>query len=255
MPIFGLGLHVLVAIFFAVHAVRSGRELYWIAILFMFPVVGSIVYFFAVFLPHSRLERGARKAGVVIQKRLDPGRELREARAAFDLTPTAHNQMRLAAALFDAGEVAASVREFDACLAGPFAKDAEIGVGAARACLANGEPLRAVGMLQSVIANHPGFQAEQVGLLLAKAQAAAGRQQDAHVQFVALLQRFASIEVYGEYGLWAQAQGNQALAEQQFAEVAQLRKHMSRYTLGLHSDLLRRVDSAIAGGGRVITLS
>ena len=36
--IFGIGLHVLVAIFFAVHAVKRGRELYWLLILFMFPL-------------------------------------------------------------------------------------------------------------------------------------------------------------------------------------------------------------------------
>ena len=109
MPIFGLGLHILIAIFFAIHAIRTGRELYWLVILLMFPLLGSIVYFAAVFLPQSRLQHGARKAGAAIQKSLDPGRELRDARDAFDLTPTAHNQMRLAAALLDAGEIAQAV--------------------------------------------------------------------------------------------------------------------------------------------------
>ena len=43
MPIFGLGLHILIAIFFAIHAIRTGREMYWLLILFMFPLLGSIV--------------------------------------------------------------------------------------------------------------------------------------------------------------------------------------------------------------------
>ena len=33
MPIAGLGLHVLTAIFFAAHAIRSGQERYWLWIL------------------------------------------------------------------------------------------------------------------------------------------------------------------------------------------------------------------------------
>jgi hypothetical protein len=44
MPIVGLGLHLLIALFFAVHAVRSGQQLFWLFILFSFPLLGSVVY-------------------------------------------------------------------------------------------------------------------------------------------------------------------------------------------------------------------
>jgi hypothetical protein len=114
MPFLGLGLHVVVAVFFAIHAVRTGRELYWLIILFMFPLLGSIVYFAVVFLPDTRLRSGARKAGAVLQKTIDPGRDLRAARQAFDLAPTAHNQMVLAAALLDAGQAGAAAAQYDA---------------------------------------------------------------------------------------------------------------------------------------------
>ena len=53
MPYIGLGLHVLVAIYFAVHAVRSGQEQYWLFILFSFPLLGSVVYFLVIYLPDS----------------------------------------------------------------------------------------------------------------------------------------------------------------------------------------------------------
>ena len=106
MEIFGIGLHVLVAIFFAVHAIRSGQQLYWVVILFLFPGLGSIVYFFAIYLPNFRLSHGARKTMSAAARTLDPGRELREARQAYEYTPTAQNQMRLAAALLEAGDAA-----------------------------------------------------------------------------------------------------------------------------------------------------
>jgi len=61
MPFVGLGLHLVVALFFAVHAVRTGREMYWLIILFSFPLLGSIAYFFAVYLSQSRLEHGVNK--------------------------------------------------------------------------------------------------------------------------------------------------------------------------------------------------
>ena len=103
MPVFGLGVHVLIALFFAVHAMRSGQQMYWLIILFSFPLLGSIVYFVVIYLPDSRLDRGIRKATVAAKNVLDPGRELREAEQAFDLTPTAQNQLRFANALLEAG--------------------------------------------------------------------------------------------------------------------------------------------------------
>jgi hypothetical protein len=249
MPIFGLGLHLIVAIFFAVHAVRTGRQLYWIALLFMFPLLGSIVYFAAVFLPHSRIERGLRKTGAAIQQKLDPGREMREAREAFDLTPTAHNQMRLAAALFDAGHYAQAVECYDACLRGPFAGDAEIALGAARAKLANRQPQDAITVLLALRAKHPGFRPEQAGMLLAGALDAAGRTEDAGAEYEKIAQRFSSVETRAALALWALAQGHRALAERELKELDHARKHMPSHTRELHRDLFKRLDAARAGAG------
>lgn len=246
MPIFGIGLHIVIAIFFAIHAVRSGRELYWLVILFMFPLLGSIVYFAVVFLPDARLQRGVRKAGSAIQQTLNPGREMREAQQAFDLTPTAYNQMRLAAALFDAGMIAQSVGHYDACLRGPFGGDAEIGVGAARAKLLNDQAQEAVGILVSLRATQPNFRPEQVGLLLANAYAAAGRQADAGREYEELARRFGSVETRAELALWAIARGERELAERELKELAHARKHMTKYTRSLHQHLFKRLDSASA---------
>ncbi|AEG69672.1 conserved transmembrane protein of unknown function [Ralstonia solanacearum Po82] len=46
MPFLGIGFHVIVALFFAVHAVRTHQSMYWLFILFAFPLLGSVAYFF-----------------------------------------------------------------------------------------------------------------------------------------------------------------------------------------------------------------
>lgn len=245
MPFLGLGLHLIVAVFFAIHAVRSGRPLYWLLILFSFPLLGSLVYFAVVFLPHSRLERQARQAGRALQKGLDPGRDVRAAQEAFDLTPTAHNRMRLAAALLDAGQAAQAAAEYDACLQGPFAGDAEVLLGAARAKLANGQPEAAIGLLASLQAKQPAYRAEEAGLELGRAYAALGRQDEAGTQFSSAAQRFGSIEARVELALWALANRDEAVAERELKEIAHARRHMTRHTLGLHQALFRRLDAAV----------
>lgn len=247
MPFLGLGLHLIIAIFFAVHAVRTGRPMYWLMILFAFPLLGSIVYFAAVFLPHSRLERQARMAGHALQRKLDPGRDVREARAAFDLTPTAHNQMRLAAALLDSGQAAEAAAQYDACLQGPFARDPEVILGAAHARAAAGQAQAAVDLLAPLQTSQPNFRAEDVGMALGRTYLALGRQQEAGVQFTMVAERFGSIEARVELALWALANGDGAVAQRELKEIEHARRHMTQYTLDLHRELFRRLDAAVAG--------
>ena len=246
MPLIGLGLHFLIALFFAIHAVRNGRQLYWLLILFSFPLLGSLAYFVVEYLPASRLERRGRIAGRALQKSLDPGRDVRDARSAFDLTPTAHNQMRLAAALLEAGESEEAVRHYDACLNGPFAGDPEVILGAARANAAHGQPAAAIALLAPLQSKRPDFRAGEVGLALGRAYAADGRQDEAGAEFEAVVERFGSIEARVELALWALANGKEAVAQRELKEVKHARTHMEKHTRELHRELFKRLDAATA---------
>jgi hypothetical protein len=247
MSIFGIGLHVLVALFFAVHAIRSGQQMYWLFILFMFPLLGSIVYFAAVYLPNSRLQHGATKAASAAARALDPGRELREARAAFDYTPTAQNQMRLAAAQLEAGDAAEAAATYEACLQGAFASDLEIRFGAARATLASGRAADAVRHLDIIRQAQPTFRAEQVALLLAQALAAAGRQEQARAQFEhAMAHHGASFTVQAEYAIWAASVGDAPKAKQLYQELQRTMERWNRHTRDMNQTLVRRLNTAMA---------
>ena len=244
MPLFGLGLHVLIALYFAVHAIRSGQQMYWIIILFSFPLLGSIVYFVAVYLPTSRLEHGARKVVAAAARTLDPTRELREARAAFEFTATAQNQMRLALALLESGAADEAATNYEACLKGPFASDLEIRFCAARAFAESGRYARAVSHLEEIRAADAKFRAEQVSLLIARALAGAGRSPEAKAEFENALSRFGSFEARAEYAVWAISAGDHATAERLKAEIDQITQRWSRHTRELNMPLIRRLSAA-----------
>lgn len=251
MPFLGIGLHVIVAIFFAIHAVRSGRELYWLFILFMFPLLGSVVYFAVVFLPDARLQRGVRRAGAAIDQIVQPGRAVREARAAFDISPSADHRLRLAEALLAAGgadAVAEAVEHYEACLQGPFGSDPEICLGAARAHLAHRQPASAIGILVSLRAARPAFRPEQLALTLAEAYQDAGRGEEAGVEYELAAQRFASVDARAGLALWALAHGRAQVAERELAELALVRRHMNKHTRRQYQALFNRLDSASAKG-------
>lgn len=171
----GIGLHVIVAIFFAVHAVRTHQNMYWLLLLFVFPGLGSIVYFFAVYLPGLRQSRGARAASRAIQQIVDPHRAVRDAREAFDRAPTVDHRMRLGAALLDAGNAAEALEHYQAAANGPFASDPALLEGLARAQVVTGRHADAQATLERLFAAHPlaRNQAEPL-LLYARALSALG---------------------------------------------------------------------------------
>lgn len=244
MPFLGLGVHVLIALYFAVHALRSGQQMYWLIILFSFPLLGSIVYFLAIYLPNSRLEYGARKVVVAAARSLDPTRELREASAAFAYTPTAQNQMRLAQAQLEAGAAEEAATNYEACLKGPFAADREIKYCAARAFVESGRYARAITHLEEIRAADSNFRAEQISLLIARALAGAGRHQEAKIEFDAAADRFGSFEAHAEYAVWAITAGDSATAARLQAELDRAIKRWNKHTRELNMPLIRRLNAA-----------
>lgn len=244
MPFAGLGLHVILAVLCAIHAIRTRQQLYWLFILFAFPLLGSLVYFFGVYLPNSRLERSAMKAVSAAAKVLDPKREVREARMAFDDAPTAQNQMRLAAALLDVGEADEAARQYEACLHGPFAADPDIRLGAGRAfvdCLRYDE---ALGYLQPLRSERPEFRPEAVSLLIARALAGTSRNAEARAEFESAVARFGTYETKAEFAIWAYAVGDTVMADGLSADLEKIAARWNSLARELNDPVARRLAAA-----------
>ena len=238
--------HIIIALFFAVHALRNNRQLYWLIILFSFPMLGSLVYFFVEYLAASRVERGAKKATNIAIQLFDPSRELREARAAFDLTPTVQNRIRLAAALDNAGEFNEAVEQFEACLNGPFANDPEVCFGAAKAKLHVNQNTPALQLLQDLRLRQKEFRPEQMSILMAQALAANQQNDAAKTEFENAVNNFGSAEARGQYALWAAKNGDLKTAKDLRETLEKDWQHWNKHTRSLYKNLFDAVDSAIA---------
>lgn len=244
MPFAGLGLHIVLAILCAIHAVRTGQPLYWLFILFSFPLLGSLVYFLVIYLPNSRIERGTRRAVSAAVRVMDPGRDVREARVAFDETPTAQNQMRLAAALLEAGSAEESARLYEACLQGPFASDLEIRFGAARAFTECQRFAEALGHLEAIRSAKPDYRPEAVALLVARGYAGTSRPADARREFEAAVARFGTFEARAEYAIWALAMDDAATAARLQAEIDKITARWNTLARDLNEPTMRRWRAA-----------
>jgi hypothetical protein len=246
MAYFGLGAHLVVALFFAVHAMRAGREMYWLIILFSFPLLGSIVYFFAVFLPETRIEQNVRKAGSKLTKILDPTRELREARDLFELTPTTQNQVRLASALLDTGDAAGAAEHYEACLQGQFAEDADLKFGAARARAEIGQYREAATLLREIRAHTPTYRREETTLLMAKLLGASGQTELAAEEFKRAVSEANTVSACAEYAIFALQSSDVATATRLQEHINQVTKRWNKQTRRMNADVLKRLNTAWA---------
>lgn len=199
MPVLGLGLHVIVAIFFAMHAVRSGQDRYWLMVLFVFPGLGSLVYALTVWLPEMRHTRHGHALVRGVKQVLDPTRELRAAQDAFELTATTDNRLRLADALFASGRASEAVPQYQAALRGIHSDDPHITVRLARALLESGHAASARELLDDLIRKHPDFRSQDGHIAYARAVAAEGDRAKARGEFETLVGYASGFEAHVRY--------------------------------------------------------
>ena len=244
MPYIGLGLHVLIALFFAVDVVRRGHALYWLIILFSFPLFGSVVYFVTMYLPGSRLSHGATRAAGAAAKVIHPTKELRQARLACDQAPTPDNRMRLAQALLEAGHPSDAAVSFESALNGIHGDDPHIRYSAARAWFESGEVARAVGHLDWLQQNRPDYRPEEIALRRAQSLAAEGRIDEARSAFMAANERFGTFESLVEYAIFSFRQGERETAARLRAEIDRAMSRWNRANREINKPLLRRLKQA-----------
>lgn len=199
MPFIGLGLHVLIAIYFAVHVVRSGQDKYWLWLLFAFPLLGSLIYALTIWLPEARHSRQGQQVLRGVRRVLDPSRELREAQEALDLAATPDHRIRLAEALLAAGRASEAVVQFQAVLTGLYADEPALQVRLACALLEAGKPAEARELLDRLIRDRPDFKSPDGHLLYARAVAALGDRERAHEEFGVLVGYFVGLEAKARY--------------------------------------------------------
>jgi hypothetical protein len=238
-------IHIAIAAFFAVHAVRTDRPMQWLFILFAFPMIGSVVYLFAVYLPAMRYTRQGIKAARTVQAIIDPNRELREASTEFDRTPTAYNRARLAAALLAKGRADEAITHFEQAASGPYAKDAAFLKGLAGAQLDAGRFGAAVATLQRLFDAHPDQRSGELALMHAQALAGA-KDPGARAAFEAVMAADDSTEAKCKYGLFLIEQGDLSKARQALEAVLKDAQRGHVHSRELNRDWIAEAKTALA---------
>ncbi|MFJ1301925.1 tetratricopeptide repeat protein [Pseudomonadota bacterium AL_CKDN230030165-1A_HGKHYDSX7] len=258
MPYIGLGLHIIIALFFAVHAVRSQQNTYWLIILFTFPGLGSLVYFLAIYLPEIRHSRHGRATVRAASQLIDPHKAIRLAAQDFDRAPTIQHRMRLAHALFDAQQYEDAAVHYRQAVQGPYADDPDLLKGLARAEFAIGNPGASRDALEKLFAAHPGTR-EQSGPTLLHARTLAATQasgtREAFERAIMYANDAAARCLYAE---WLQAQPDPADHERAMAlfnDILNDARHLPRHAQKNNREWMQRARTGLGAADRVAGLS
>lgn len=242
MPIAGLGLHVIIAIFFAVHAMRTGQDRYWLMILFMFPLIGSVVYALAVWLPDVRHTQAGQKIARGVRDIVDPDRELRAAQDAYDTVASADNRLRLADALLAKGRANEAAVLLRAAMSSVHRDDPTIHVKLAHALLEAGDAAAARAELDALRRAHPGFRSQEGHLHYARALAELGERAAARHEYEALIGYYAGFEPRARYAeallQWGEVGAARALAAASMKQAVRLPKYSRR----MNAEWIKRLE-------------
>jgi hypothetical protein len=196
MPILGAVLLV-IQLCFAYHALKTGRQWWWIGIIMGFPVGGCLLYYFIEVFPNTRESRKAEKAVQALVKSFDPDKSLREKVANLEDCGSVDNRMTLAASCMDRKMYRDAIALYRSCLAGVYAADPNIRFGLATALLGAEDWKEAHAITQALRQSHAAFRSAEVQLIAGRALEAMGRFDEALAEYRVLADTYV-----GEEGRW-----------------------------------------------------
>lgn len=218
MPILAFA-HIAIAFGCAVHAVHSGQPIYWLFILFMFPLLGSAVYTFSVLIPSMGESPAARKAGQAARKALDPGKELREAEHQLSISRTPGNLRRTAEAHLALNHPDQALDLLREATNGAYADDAGMLIARARAEFETGSFEIAEKSLEHLRDVHPRLNAPEGHLLYARTLEALGKNDEALQEYEAVSGYFPGAEARARWAKLLEALGHHDAANTQWYEI------------------------------------
>ncbi len=202
-----------------VHVVRSGREMYWLWLFVIAPLLAPAFYFFAVLLPEMMGGRTARGVGKAAQRALDPEREYRNAMRNLEDTPTVGNRMKVAQAAAALGRWHDSEAQWAQCVTGHWAVDPAILLGHAHALLEVGNYADALKRLEEVQKLGRDGETPQVALAFGRALEGLGRNDEADQAYRFAADRVPGLESGGRYVAFMAKTGRREDAEIGLAEL------------------------------------
>lgn len=152
-----------------VHVIRTGRPIFWVFILFFFPLIGSIIYFITEVMPDLRGNPRARSAMREIRRSIDPEGDIRTLEKQHKLAGSIDSARHLAGELVAAGRYGDAIAHYRDALTGMYKNDPDLLLGLSEAQFGKKDYDQAQATLERLAAANPDYKSPQGHLLYARA--------------------------------------------------------------------------------------
>ncbi|QLC21576.1 hypothetical protein HFP51_04925 [Parasphingopyxis sp. CP4] len=215
-----------------IHVIRTDRPKLWILGIMIAPLLGSLAYFLLEVLPGMRGNRHVRYAEKKALEKIDPERELRQAREQLEITDSLANRTRLADALAKIGDHAGAIEHYEHILSGPHGREDKLLVRYASALFENGNAQKALDLFDEIEPVEQVSTQDRRWLLKARILEHLDRNEEAADLFADIVTRLAGIEARGRYAGLLLKMGRNDEAKAQLDEILHNSRQMDRTQIG-----------------------
>jgi len=233
----------------AIHVVRSGRQLYWIWILFIGSYLAVIVYLLVAVIPDLRNDPRSRQAATRVLHTIDPERRRRTIKQRLEIADTIDNRRALAEESMRLGDYANAVELYRSMLKGMYATDAAFLLGLATAQANNGDFAGARTTLDTLVSTNPGFNSVDADLLHARVLESLGDKDAALERYRTLAMSYPGEEARYRYGAMLKARGSFGEARKVFRDMLTRARNAPRYYRKKEADWLSAAQRDLASLG------
>jgi hypothetical protein len=212
-------LALLLTVVAAVHAVKTGRNIFWLWIILLFAPIGGLVYFLVEMLPNMGQSPRVRRLGSELVTIVDPGRNLRKLEEELEIADTVKNRQMLARGYLRAGRYEDAIELYRRCLTGVFKDDKGLMLELAYAFFLNGAFPEAKAQLDAMGETDLGIRQRERHLLYARTLEQLGDVDGALRQYETVVKQASGEEARCRYGMLLEESGQSEAARQVFEEI------------------------------------
>lgn len=202
-----------------IHVLTTGRNRYWILILFFLPIVGGIAYLLVEVLPELAGGVRGQRALRGMQQLVDPGGDARACARKWEQSPNAENGRRYAQALINADRADEALEILAQSRRGFFEDEPTLLLLEAQARFLRQEWDDSLRLLERLLETSPEFRSAEAHLLHARALEASGRLDEAVAEYREVVGYFPGVEARYRLALALRSQGETGEARQQLESI------------------------------------
>lgn len=212
-------LTVAIQVIAVVHLFRTGRDMRWLFLIILVPIVGCLAYFFIEVLPSLRNSPAARRALQRAKAAVDPNRGVRKGSLDYERSQNIDTASRLAGELTKAGRYEEAIKVCRDARTGLFEDDPKILLALANAEFTSGDYPAAIVTLDYLRERNPGFRSADGHLVYARALEESGAADRALEEYAALSHYYPGAEARVRQAMLHKKLGQTARASELFAAV------------------------------------